>query len=216
MTEEGARNRSTPAGASHPDRRRARNLLGLVGTLVFLLQTSAGVLSPEAAEGQPDPGTLGARVKAHFLLTFSRFTEWPPDLFAHPSQPLILCVFGEDPFGEILDETFKDRTVNGHPFGIRRLAETAGAQDCHVAFIGVTDPAHLRALLEAFRGARTLTVGEAEDFVRLGGILGLRLSDNLVQFQVNIDALKAARLQVSSKILRLGEVVRESGARLSR
>jgi hypothetical protein len=39
--------------------------------------------------------------------------------------------------------------------------------------------------------------------------MGLRLEENMVQFEVNIAAAERARLEISSKILRLGKVVKD-------
>ena len=52
-------------------------------------------------------------------------------------------------------------------------------------------------------------MGEFDRFAQRGGVLRLRLQDNMVRFEVNIDAAERARLQISSKILKLGTIIRD-------
>src|SRR3569623_778666 len=55
-------------------------------------------------------------VKAAFIYNFARFAEWPASAFKHPDDPIQLCLWGDDSFGDILEETVRDKTVAQHPF----------------------------------------------------------------------------------------------------
>ncbi len=46
-------------------------------------------------------------------------------------------------------------------------------------------------------------------FAEDGGVMGLRLEENMIRFEVNIDAAERAHLSISSKILKLGKVIHE-------
>jgi uncharacterized protein DUF4154 len=46
-------------------------------------------------------------------------------------------------------------------------------------------------------------------FAREGGVMGLVLDQNMVRFEVNVDAAYRSSLEISSKILRLGKVVHD-------
>ncbi len=39
--------------------------------------------------------------------------------------------------------------------------------------------------------------------------MGLRLEQNMIRFEVNVDSAERAHLSISSKILKLGTVIRE-------
>ena len=67
----------------------------------------------------------------------------------------------------------------------------------------------LKAVIARLRNSSVLTVGEFERFAQRGGVLRLRLDQNMVRFEVNVDAAERAHLQISSKILKLGTIVRE-------
>jgi hypothetical protein len=55
-----------------------------------------------------------------------------------------------------------------------------------------------------------LTAGDFDHFVKLGGMLGLKLTDNKVRFEVNLNAFREAGLDVSPQLLQLSTVVSAS------
>jgi hypothetical protein len=76
-------------------------------------------------------------VKAAYLLGFTRYVEWPAFVFPAEGAPLVLCVIGPDPFGDLLDRTVAGRSSQQRRLAVRRLAvaELAQAGGCHVAFV---------------------------------------------------------------------------------
>ena len=148
-------------------------------------------------------------IKAAFLLNFTKFVEWPEDAFAGPEEPLRLCILGTDPFGEVLDEVIADEVVGGRRLAARRFEDAAEAAQCQLIFMSqdVEEVRLDRAV--AIAGAdRVLTVGETDEFLRRGGLVRFRLRSGRVRLELNGETLDASRLKVSSKLLRLAEIVR--------
>src|ERR1700704_5980613 len=58
-------------------------------------------------------GPLEYQVKAAFLLNFTKFVEWPASAFASADSPIAICVWGDDPFGKILDQIVAEEVVDG-------------------------------------------------------------------------------------------------------
>jgi hypothetical protein len=52
-----------------------------------------------------------------------------------------------------------------------------------------------------------LTVGESEDFVQAGGMIGFFLEDNKVRFEINLNATERAKLKISARLLALAKTV---------
>jgi hypothetical protein len=50
-------------------------------------------------------------------------------------------------------------------------------------------------------------VGESENFVQQGGMIGFFLEDNKVRFEINLDAAERARLKISARLLALAKTV---------
>jgi len=55
------------------------------------------------------------QIKAAFLLNFAKFVDWPPNSFAGPESPFLICVVGEDPFGGVLDEYLMGKKLASTP-----------------------------------------------------------------------------------------------------
>jgi len=188
--------------------RDSRLLFRGVPTLISFLAVSllaGGVLSPRARGQSPSE----YQVKAAFLYNFAKFVEWPPDLFNDPRRPLVLCVAGEDPFGDFLDGIVQGKTANGHPLAIRRLQREGEARSCHILFISSSERNRVRPVLKSLNGASVLTVGETDGFAQQGGMINLTLEDNRVHFEINVDAAEHAGLKISSKLLSLAKIIRE-------
>lgn len=156
-----------------------------------------------------EPATLGYEIKASFVYTATKFIDWPAQAFGGEDDPLILGVLGEDPYGPVLDRTVEGKTVRGRSVLVKRYRTLQELEPTHVLFISASELHELPAVLAALEGRSVLTVSDAERFARLGGIMGLRLQENMVQFEVNVDAAQRAGLEISSKILRLGKVVKD-------
>jgi hypothetical protein len=154
------------------------------------------------AGAQAPPGALEYQVKAAYLLNFTRYVEWPPAVFADAAASLNVCVVGRDPFGEVLDRTIQGRRTAGRALRLLRPDRPAG-DACHVAFFGETTPAIREAWIAALKDEPTLTVGEGADFARSGGMIGFVIRDETVRFEINIEAVRSAQLEISSRVLTL-------------
>jgi hypothetical protein len=143
-------------------------------------------------------------VKAAFLYKFASFVEWPPQ---NSAGPVCIGVIGQDPFGEALDEVVKGKTINGRPFAIRRFMTVQDAQDCQIVFVSASETKRLRGILERLQNRAVLTVGDTPGFCQSGGMINFELEDSYVRLEINLKSAERARLQVSSKLLRLAKLV---------
>jgi len=181
--------------------RLARALLAAGCAAGGLWLAAAGAL--RAAPPRP----LEYEVKAAFLFNFAKFVEWPPDAFRE-HDPLTICIFGEDPFGAVLDGTLAGETLAGRPLQARRTDRPGELRSCQIVFIGQAERERVPEVLASLRGANVLTVGESDRFAEQGGMVRFFVEANRVRFEVNLDALERTRLVVSSKLLRVARVVR--------
>jgi hypothetical protein len=153
------------------------------------------------------PATKEYQVKAVFLFNFAQFVEWPPDAFPEASAPLVIGVLGGDPFGPVLDEVVANETVHHHPVIVRHFPEAGDISVCHVLFIAESDPFRLTHILKELEGRPILTVGDAKSFAASKGMIQFVLAENRIRLRINASAAKAARLSISSQLLRQAEVV---------
>lgn len=146
-------------------------------------------------------------VKAAFIYNFARFAEWPASAFEHPDDPIRLCIWGDDSFGDILEETVRGKTVALHPLVVSHIAAAAKARDCHIVFIGRSHAAQLGPVIEAVRDLPVMTIADMEGAVQRGAILSFTLQEGRVRFAVNADSAKRSGLALSSQLIKLATVV---------
>jgi hypothetical protein len=183
-----------------PGRRAALHRMALVWAALL-----AGALVPPAAQAQSRFSEH--EVKAAVLLNLLRFVEWPDGSFAERSDPLVVAVAGDDPFGPILERTFEGQLVHGRELVIRRFSRPQQIDFCHVLFVaGGEDPDAWLKVLTLSQVAGTLTVGEEEPFLGSGGAVMLRLDDRRVRFEINLEGARAKGLTLSSRLLSLARV----------
>lgn len=176
------------------------------GFCVFLL---AGLVCgiPDVAAYDQGGVSREYQLKAVFLFRFAQFVEWPNDAFAGPDAPMVIGVFGHDPFGSLLEQVVKGEKARNRVLITRRYQQPAEMADCHILFVPAPDDARLPELLEQVRGRPVLTVGETKDFPERGGMIQFVITGDKIRLRVNLEAVRAARLEVSSKLLMWAEIV---------
>jgi hypothetical protein len=147
------------------------------------------------------------QLKAVFLYRFTQFIDWPPAAFPTPQAPITIGILGPDPFGSFLETSIRDERVHNRPLSVQRYQSVQDATNCHVLFISASEANRLPKVLAALKGRSILTVGETEDFASRGGMIQFITERNRIRFRINLQASRAAALQISSKLLELAEIV---------
>jgi hypothetical protein len=173
-----------------------------IRTAAVLLALSALPVPTLSQAGLPAAQPSEYDVKAAFLLNFIKFIEWP----ARPEEanaPFPICILGEDPFDSTLDQIVTGESVGGRHVIVQRIDQLQPS--CRVVFIGefVKEPA--KTIANAGHGI--LTVGEGEEFVRKGGMIGFVVVNRRVRFDINHKAATNAALRVSSRLLSVARAV---------
>ena len=183
----------------------ARCSRGIWLTLLALLSLLGSQLCAQT------PGAQEYQIKAVFLFNFTQFVEWPADAFADAQSPIVIGLLGDDPFGAYLDDTVRGEKVDGRPLVVLRYRTLEDVKACHVLFIGRSEAARVKETLAQLKGRSILTVGDQESFGRQGGMIRFVTANNRIRLRVNIEAIKAAGLAISSKLLRVAEIATTEG-----
>ena len=150
---------------------------------------------------------LEYKLKAVYLLNFMQFSEWPDSAFADARAPIVLGVVGIDQFGTVLDEVVQSEKVGAHPITVVRFRTGDEITKCQALFVCTSEKDNCQAILDGVQGSSTLTVSEISGFNYLGGCIRLYVENNRLRFEINMKALKQARLRMSSKLLRLAKII---------
>jgi hypothetical protein len=144
-------------------------------------------------------------VKAAFMYNFVRFVEWPAAGAPHDS--FVVGVLGDDPFGSTLDRTFAGKKLQERPLVVKRVAGPEDVAGVDLLFIAASESARLPRILERLAGKPTLTVSDIPDFVSRGGMVGFRIQDDTVRFDINLLPVHDAKLKMSSQLVRVARKV---------
>lgn len=176
-----------------------------------LLQTFCLVVAAWCGSAWSAPPAAEYQVKAAYLFNFGQFVEWPAQAFDSPTSPFVIGVFGEDPFGAVLDQVVAGESHGSHPLVVRRFRNLRDISACNILFISRSEAAHLDETLDSLRQQNVLTVTEIAGAEQRGAIIVLVNENNRVRMRINVAAAKASNLVISSKLLRPAEVVGQEG-----
>lgn len=151
--------------------------------------------------------TTEYQVKAAFLFNFAQFVEWPTNTFPETRTPLVIGVLGQDPFGGYLDEIVRGERVNNRPLTVQRYRRVEEIKTCHVLFISRSEEDRLDQILASLKYRKILTVADADSAARRGVMIRFVTEQRKIRLKVNLEAARAANLTISSKLLRLAEIV---------
>jgi hypothetical protein len=172
----------------------------LAGSLLALLVwlTHGDVYAQQASE---------QTVKAGFVYNFVKFTQWPAPRDSERG-PLLICTPGSQPLGGQF-ALLQGRPIGNRTIEIRSQVPASEWRDCLVLFFAEGDMARLDSAIRTLAGSPVLTVSDAPDFVQAGGMIGMRIDDNRVRFDVNLGAAQRAGIVLNSQMVKLaGQVLR--------
>lgn len=157
-----------------------------------------GALAPGSAAAQATGNSTETALKVAFIYNFTLFTEWPSDI----GDTLNLCVVGQDTLGSALD-ALQGKVAGGRTLALQRKNLNESLAKCQVVFMTPSAMAYLPRLLEGLADSPTLTIADSPGAVSRGVALNMNVVNNKVTFEANLQAVRGARLNLSSKLLRL-------------
>ena len=146
-------------------------------------------------------------LKAVFLFNFAQFIDWPTNAFDKPDSPLVIGVLGDDPFGTVLDDAVRDEIVNGRKFVVERYRRVEDIKTCHILFISQSETRRLDKIMAGLKGKPVLTVSDIDGSAYRGVCVRFITENNKIRLRINTDSLKEANLTMSSKLLRVAEII---------
>jgi hypothetical protein len=183
----------------------ARSSLAGVWTLLLAAGILALQVSPSGLAQTPAANEF--QIEAVFLFNFTQFVIWPSTAFADANDPFVICVLGEDRFGAYLDDTIRGEKVAERSMVVKRYRRVEDIDVCHILYISKSEATKIREVLARLQGRSVLSVSDADRFGRDGGMIRFVVEHNHVRLRINLQAAKAAGLTISSKLLRVVDIV---------
>ncbi|MDB6032668.1 MAG: putative transrane protein [Verrucomicrobiales bacterium] len=147
------------------------------------------------------------QVKAVFLLNFAQFVDWPANAFQFETSSFIIGFVGDkdDPVLAALEQLVRTEKVKKRPMAVVRFPDARSARNCHILYLAEGPTPSVRTFAD-LQGRSILTIGETDDILKNGGVIRF-ITERKISLRINLKAAKSSRLVMSSKLLRLAEVV---------
>lgn len=184
----------------------------LCSVLVFSVVASICCGFVQAQSGISDSEYTEYEIKAAFICNFTKFVEWPHEVFASDSTKLVIGILGMDPFDDTMERVIRGRQPKRMGIEVKRFRSAAEIDQCHVLFISRSEENRLTSIIRRIGKTPILTICEAEDFLPAGGIIRLFSRQNKVRFEINPAAAAQVGLMISSKLLKLAENLKLTSA----
>lgn len=139
-----------------------------------------------------------ARSVTQVVLGILSYARWPVE----PAQ-LRLCIVGPT---EYTDDLVKGTTqATGRPVTVHRLLadNTAIAGECDAVYIGKLSSDERSRLFASLTGRPVLSISEADVQCTVGSLFCLRVSDDQVSFEVNLDSVARSGVRIHPSVLQL-------------
>jgi hypothetical protein len=148
------------------------------------------------------------RIKAAYLYQFGRYVEWPAKAFADAKAPFVIGVMEGDPIGADLTQIAKIKKIQDRPIKILRFSSPPDIRGCHIFFLsGSLAAEKQKDVIRRIAGMNTLTVGESDEFLNMGGIVRFVMEENNIRVQISRKAAEREGLSISAKLLQVARVL---------
>ena len=166
----------------------------MLSVMVCLFSAGAGA--------QPEPAVSMAEQRAmavtQVVLGILSYARWPVE----PAQ-LRLCVVGPTQY---TDDLIKGTTqATGREVTVRRLLldNPALTSECDAVYVGKLTSDERSRLFGALVGRPVLSISEGGDQCTVGSLFCLRVSDDQVSFEVNLDSVARSGVRIHPSVLQL-------------
>ena len=165
--------------------------------LILLLMLS--VWAPVQAADLRD----AEQTKVDFVYQFSQFITWPSDKTV--KDDFQICLQGRKHNVRAWEE-IEAKTVDLLPIRITSCAKQ-GCSACELVYITHWPGKSITSQLQPFTHRGILTVSEQAGFAAAGGVIELYSDKGKLRFRINMDAAKRAGMGISSRLLKLADIV---------
>jgi hypothetical protein len=145
-------------------------------------------------------------VKAAFLFNFAKFIAWPAGQLPD-GQPIIIGIIGQASVADSLAGLVRGKTIEGHALQINFFPDADNVTRVHMLFIGEAARGRIADLVKRIGKDSVVTVSDAPRFCAMGGIIQLRIEDDRIRFDINLQQAGLSGLVINSKLLALAGIV---------
>jgi hypothetical protein len=146
-------------------------------------------------------------LKAAFIYNIGRFVDWPEGTLG---DHIVIGINDDGPVVSVMTKFFAGKRIGQRLIDVREVRTRGELRACNILLIPSRDGSRIHEVLEQLQGANVLTIGEGEQFAKLGGVVALAQRDNTYKLAINPRAAERVQLKISSKLMSMATVISES------
>ncbi|MBL0320055.1 MAG: YfiR family protein [Alphaproteobacteria bacterium] len=141
-------------------------------------------------------------IMAVFVYNLIEFTEWPDKTASTPTR---ICIYGQDPIGELLSSFSKNRKFK-FPILVVEQVPDSELKKCHILYVSPAAKDYESSLLTLTKNLPILTVSNNKGFAKRGGTIGFTWNGDSIALEANYTSIKKAGLTVDSELLDMAHI----------
>ncbi|NWJ52389.1 MAG: YfiR family protein [Bacteroidetes bacterium] len=147
-------------------------------------------------------------MKAVAFEKLSLFISWQANVIKNdPSQEFVIAVLGQNPFGNILKDVYKDKKIKDKRVKIVYFKNIKQLPECQILFISKIDPVDLQKVLSYVKGRPILTISDTEGFAEAGCFINFYIYENKLRFEINQKGMQDAGFTIDYRLLRVSKIL---------
>jgi len=144
------------------------------------------------------------KLMAVFLGRLSSHIEIPD----RSAPTFVITLIDENPFGKLLDDLYKDKTIAGKPVEIRYVAKVEEIGRSDILFVTQMNPQARQAAIAYAQNHSILTISHANGFAEHGGIIQLDFVQQHMRIKINLDAAAKSHIRIGDPLLSLATLIK--------
>lgn len=147
-------------------------------------------------------------IKSGYVYNITKFVTWPMNAFNFSLSPFILGIFGDKSIATPLIQTLRGKKITGRDWKVEfyKIPEKIG--NCHLVFITGVSTLQAESLVTFLKHKHVLTIGDnIPNFCESGGLINIVGTVPNLGFEINQNAFKLVKLEISSELLNLASII---------
>ena len=142
-------------------------------------------------------------LQAVFLGRFAQFIQWPDN----NKETFIITLIDENPFDNLLDDLYKNKTIHGKPIEIHYVTQISDIKESDILFITLDSHKEVKKVIAYAQEHSILSISEKRGFAQRGGVIQLGFVAQKTHLVINYDAALKSNIKISASLLAIAQKV---------
>lgn len=144
-------------------------------------------------------------IQTAYIYNFAKFIKWPNNV--DKSDSFNVCIYGDADFEGKLDK-LSQKSLGNKKIFVLRVNTKEEIQNCQMLILPSVGDSKLAELIAWAKKHHIVTISDTKGYASQGVMINFYLENKKVRFEINHQKAKNAKINISSKLLRVAKVVK--------